>query len=212
MCVANGDWSSSTCSRFTVSSKPSNRRFPPPRMTGAIEIESSSTCPARSAWRITSAPDAHVLPARRLARSGDRLVQAVHERGSAARVTQRGETRRTRSRAEEASEVGRGRLAPGSAPSSYAARWPVRFVWSRQALDVDVRVSRGGTMEESSAGAVLEHITQILEDSLTPSGMDQWLRSRNRMLGGGRRLDLLDEGDAARVQEAARAFADGAYV
>src|SRR6266536_5640211 len=69
-----------------------------------------------------------------------------------------------------------------------------------------------GTMEESSAGAVLEHITQILEDSLTPSGMDQWLRARNRMLGGGRPLDLLDEGDAARVQEAARAFADGAYV
>ena len=69
-----------------------------------------------------------------------------------------------------------------------------------------------GTKEGSSDGAVLEHITQILEDSLTPSGMDQWLRSRNRMLGGGRPLDLLDEGDAARVQEAARAFADGAYV
>src|SRR6266542_792053 len=75
---------------------------------------------------------------------------------------------------------------------------------ARQALDVDVRVSRGGTMEESSAGAVLEHITQILEDPLTPSGMDQWLRSRNRMLGGGRPADLLDDGDAARVEEAAR--------
>src|SRR6266511_3888429 len=61
MCVANGDWSSSICSRFTVSSKPSNRRFPPPRMTGAIEIESSSTCPARSAWRITSAPPGGML-------------------------------------------------------------------------------------------------------------------------------------------------------
>jgi len=34
--------------------------------------------------------------------------------------------------------------------------------------------------------------------------MDQWLRSRKRMLGGGRPVDLLDDGDAARVEEAAR--------
>jgi hypothetical protein len=32
------------------------------------------------------------------------------------------------------------------------------------------------------------------------------------MLGGRRPLDLMDEGDAARVEKAARAFIDGAYV
>jgi hypothetical protein len=39
-------------------------------------------------------------------------------------------------------------------------------------------------------------------------------RSRNRMLGGRRPLDLMDEGesDSAVVREAARAFVDGAYV
>jgi hypothetical protein len=59
-------------------------RFPPPSTTGAIEIDSSSTCPARSAWRMTSAPahDEHVLAARRVAGPGDRLVQPVHERES----------------------------------------------------------------------------------------------------------------------------------
>jgi nitroimidazol reductase NimA-like FMN-containing flavoprotein (pyridoxamine 5'-phosphate oxidase superfamily) len=46
MCVAKGDWSRAACSRFNLCSKPSNRRFPPPRMTGAIEIDSSSACPA----------------------------------------------------------------------------------------------------------------------------------------------------------------------
>src|SRR5439155_5817116 len=35
---------------------PSNRRFPPPSTTGAMTIVSSSTSPASSAWRMTSAP------------------------------------------------------------------------------------------------------------------------------------------------------------
>jgi len=53
---------------------------------------------------------------------------------------------------------------------------------------------------------------QILEDSLTRSGVDQWLRSRNRELGGRRPLDLIDESDTARVEEAAWAFTDGTNV
>jgi hypothetical protein len=67
-------------------------------------------------------------------------------------------------------------------------------------------------MEESSAGTAMERIGRILEDPLTNSGIDQWLRSRNQVLGGRRPLDLIDEGEAARVEEAARSFVDGAYV
>ena len=37
-------------------SKPSNSRLPPPRMTGATMMLSSSTSPAASAWRMMSAP------------------------------------------------------------------------------------------------------------------------------------------------------------
>jgi hypothetical protein len=67
-------------------------------------------------------------------------------------------------------------------------------------------------MKESTAGTAMERIGQILEDSLTPSGIDQWLRSRNWMRGGHRPVDLISDGDTARVEEAARAFVDGAYV
>jgi Protein of unknown function (DUF2384) len=67
-------------------------------------------------------------------------------------------------------------------------------------------------MKEPSASAVMARLGQILEDSLTPAGIDQWLRSRNRMLGARRPVELIDEGDAAKVEEAARAFVDGAYV
>ncbi len=55
-------------------------------------------------------------------------------------------------------------------------------------------------------------IALILRDSLTPRGVGQWLRARNRMLGGRRPLELIHEGDLARVREAALAFVDGAYV
>ena len=54
-------------------------------------------------------------------------------------------------------------------------------------------------------------VRQILEDSLTPVGIDQWLRSANRVLGGRRPLELIAEGNVARVVAAARAFVDGAY-
>jgi hypothetical protein len=50
----------------------SNRGFPPPSTTGAIEIDSSSTYPARSAWRMTSAPPmtkTSLLPAASRARA-----------------------------------------------------------------------------------------------------------------------------------------------
>lgn len=58
----------------------------------------------------------------------------------------------------------------------------------------------------------LRTIVQLLEDSLTAKGMRQWLRSRNRYLGGQRPIDLLRENQFDRVHEAAQAFREGYYV
>jgi hypothetical protein len=55
-------------------------------------------------------------------------------------------------------------------------------------------------------------VIEILEDSLTRAGIEQWLRASNRMLGGRRPLDLIREGDLDKVREAAQAFIDGGYV
>jgi hypothetical protein len=52
----------------------------------------------------------------------------------------------------------------------------------------------------------------VLQDSLTPRGVAQWHRARNRMLGGRRPIELTHEGDLARVKDAAQAFVDGVYV
>ena len=67
-------------------------------------------------------------------------------------------------------------------------------------------------MTEASAERLKERVKQILEDSLTPAGIHQWLRAHNRMLDGRRPLELIHEGDLAMVKEAAQAFVDGAYV
>ena len=58
----------------------------------------------------------------------------------------------------------------------------------------------------------IHEVSEILEDSLTPVGVDQWLRCGNQMLGGRRPLKLIGEGDLARVKKAAQAFVDGAYI
>jgi hypothetical protein len=55
-------------------------------------------------------------------------------------------------------------------------------------------------------------ITQILEDSLTAEGIAQWLRAANRLLNGGRPIDLIAEGDTESVRRAAQAFLDGVYI
>ncbi len=55
-------------------------------------------------------------------------------------------------------------------------------------------------------------IMQILEDSLTAEGIEQWLRAANRLLDGRRPVDLIDEGDTESVRQAAQAFLDGSYV
>lgn len=58
----------------------------------------------------------------------------------------------------------------------------------------------------------LREVVRVLADSLTARGVGQWLRARNRLLGGRRPLDVLHEGDQGAVLEAARSFVDGAYV
>jgi hypothetical protein len=58
----------------------------------------------------------------------------------------------------------------------------------------------------------LREIVLLLHDSLTPRGVGQWFRARNRLLDGRRPLDVLAEGDVEAVRGAAAAFADGAYV
>jgi hypothetical protein len=55
-------------------------------------------------------------------------------------------------------------------------------------------------------------VALILQDSLSSRGVGQWLRARNRLLGGRRPLELIAEGDVERVKNAAQAFVDGAYV
>jgi transcriptional regulator with XRE-family HTH domain len=59
---------------------------------------------------------------------------------------------------------------------------------------------------------VLREIVLLLNDSLTPRGVGQWFRARNRILKGRRPLDVLAAGNVERVRQAAEAFADGAYV
>jgi len=58
----------------------------------------------------------------------------------------------------------------------------------------------------------LRTIVQELEESLTPKGIRQWLRARNRYLDGERAIDLLREGQFRKVREAALAFREGYYV
>jgi hypothetical protein len=58
----------------------------------------------------------------------------------------------------------------------------------------------------------LRAIVAILAETLTPQGIRQWLRARNRHLRGERPLDALARGQYTRVQEAAEAFAQGYFV
>jgi|ERR671934_763484 transcriptional regulator with XRE-family HTH domain len=58
----------------------------------------------------------------------------------------------------------------------------------------------------------LRSIVQVLAETLTPDGIRQWLRARNRYLKGDRPLDALARGEYDRVQEAAEAFVEGYFV
>jgi hypothetical protein len=60
--------------------------------------------------------------------------------------------------------------------------------------------------------AQLRDLVLLLSESLTPRGVGQWLRGRNRLLGGRRPVDLLAEERFDEVRQAAEAFIGGAYV
>jgi hypothetical protein len=58
----------------------------------------------------------------------------------------------------------------------------------------------------------LREIALLLQETLTRRGVGQWLRARNRLLGGRRPLEVLAAGDTRAVREAAAAYVDGAYI
>jgi hypothetical protein len=58
----------------------------------------------------------------------------------------------------------------------------------------------------------LQEIVLLLQRTLTPRGVGQWLRARNRVLQGRRPLEALAAGDVEAVREAAEAFVEGSYV
>ncbi len=58
----------------------------------------------------------------------------------------------------------------------------------------------------------VREVALILKDSLTARGVGQWLRAKNRLLGGARPIELIAKGDVDEVLKAAESFIDGAYV
>lgn len=58
----------------------------------------------------------------------------------------------------------------------------------------------------------LREIVLLLRETLTPRGVGQWLNARNRLLGGRRPIEVLAEGHANAVRDAASAYVEGAYV
>lgn len=58
----------------------------------------------------------------------------------------------------------------------------------------------------------LRAIVLLLKDTLTPRGVGQWLRARNRVLSGRRPIEVLAHGNIEAVKSAATAYVEGAYV
>ena len=58
----------------------------------------------------------------------------------------------------------------------------------------------------------LREIALMLNETLTPRGVGQWLNARNRILKGQRPIDLLASGKTKSVRDAAKAYVEGAYV
>lgn len=58
----------------------------------------------------------------------------------------------------------------------------------------------------------LQDIVLVLKETLTPRGVGQWLRAKNRLLDGRRPLEVLAEGHAAAVRAAAESYVEGSYV
>jgi len=68
-----------------------------------------------------------------------------------------------------------------------------------------IRLKNEGRLQE------LREIVLLLKETLTPRGVGQWFRARNRVLGGRRPIEVAD-GKIEDVKEAAKAYLEGAYV
>jgi transcriptional regulator with XRE-family HTH domain len=55
----------------------------------------------------------------------------------------------------------------------------------------------------------LRDLSELLGETLLDEHIGRWLRVRNRLLGGGRPLELLAQGNYNSVREAAEAFVSG---
>ncbi len=73
---------------------------------------------------------------------------------------------------------------------------------------------RTSAIRESNATRLwsLREIVLVLEKTLTPRGVGQWMRAPNRLLKGRAPLEVLADGGVAAVREAADAYLYGAYV
>jgi len=58
----------------------------------------------------------------------------------------------------------------------------------------------------------LREVVLMLQRTLSPRGVGQWLRARNRVLQGRRPLEALAAGDVEAVRAAAESFVEGSYV
>lgn len=58
----------------------------------------------------------------------------------------------------------------------------------------------------------LQEIVLLLKETLSPRGVGQWLRARNRVLGGRRPIDMIAAGKVEGVRAAAKAYVEGGYV
>ncbi len=90
----------------------------------------------------------------------------------------------------------------------------LRAVLSEDEL-VAVAGSGTGSGEQSWDRRRLQEMQSLvvtLSDSLTPSGVAQWLHADSRLLGGRAPLDALAAGDVREVTAAAASFTEGAYI
>jgi len=58
----------------------------------------------------------------------------------------------------------------------------------------------------------LKEIVIVLSDTLTPRGVSQWLRAKNKMLNNEKPIQALSQGNFSSVLQTAEAYRDGAYI
>lgn len=72
--------------------------------------------------------------------------------------------------------------------------------------------TRNISREYENRVRALREIVLVLDDSLSPSGIRQWLYAKNRHLKGARPVDVLQRGEGDRVLRVAQSFVEGSYI